>query len=152
DGTPFNADAVKFTFDRAMDPATNASYASWLGPLKETVAVDDHTVKLVLGERFSPLLGNISIGWYGIVSPTAVQKYGDDFGRNPVGTGPWKFKEWVSGERITLEPNADYHNFRSDVVNKGAPLLDALEFPIIPDQETQALAFETGEINVFWAP
>jgi peptide/nickel transport system substrate-binding protein len=87
-----------------------------------------------------------------MVSPTAVQKYGEDFGRNPVGTGPWKFKEWVSAESITLEPNLDYRNFRSDLANKGAPLLDSLTYRFISEPETQALAFETGEANVFWAP
>lgn len=152
DGTPFNAEAVKFTFDRVLDPATAASYASWVGPLKETVVVDEHTVKLVLAEPFSPLLGNISIGWYGIPSPAAIQKYGDDFGRNPVGTGPFMLKEWVSGEHLTLVPNPSYRNYRSDVTNTGAPLLESLEFRIIPDPQTQTLAFETGEVDVFTPP
>jgi peptide/nickel transport system substrate-binding protein len=149
DGTPVNADAIKFTFDRVLDPATAASYASWVGPLKETVVVDEYTVKLVLAEPFSPLLGNISIGWYGIPSPTAVQKYGEDFGRNPVGSGPFMFKEWVSAEHLTLVPNPNYHNYRSDVTNLGAPLLETLEFRIIPDVQTQTLAFEAGEVDAY---
>ena len=102
----------------------------------------------MLSEPFSPLLGNISIGWYGIPSPTAVQELGDDFGQQPVGTGPWNFKEWVTGESITLEPNAEYQNLRSYVENKGAPSSISSIFRIIPEPETQVPAFETGEVNV----
>lgn len=151
DGTPFNADAVKFTYDRILDPATNTPTRSWLSALQETVVLDDATVKMVLSEPFSPLLGNLATAYFGIVSPTAVEQFGDDFGINPVGTGAWRFQEWIAGERITLVPNPEYQNVRSWVSNDGAPYLEELIFRTIPEAETQLAAFETGEVNALLA-
>ncbi len=152
DGTEFNADAVKFTFDRILDPETGAPAASWIASLESTEVVDPLTVRMRLKEAFAPFLGNICSAYFGIVSPAAVEKYGDEFGKNPVGTGPWKFKEWRTGEEIVLERNPDYKNFHSYVENKGAPLVNELVFRNIPDEQTQIAAFETGEINVLAVP
>jgi peptide/nickel transport system substrate-binding protein len=148
DGTEMNADAVKFTFDRILDPATKAVVLGWISPLKAAEVIDPLTVKLVLSEPFSPLLGSLCITSFGIVSPTAAKKYGADFGKNPVGTGAWKLKDWVSGETITLARNEAYHNFHTYMDNKGAPYLDELVFRIIPDAATQLSAFETNEVQV----
>ena len=152
DGTPVNADAVKFTFDRVTDPATAAPSASWLEMLDSTEVIDEYTVTLHLKGVFSPLLGNISIAYFGIISPAAVEKYGDDFGINPVGSGPFKFKEWVQGETITLTRNEDYVNVRSYNDNKGAPYLEEIVYRNIPEEQTQVASFETGEINFFAMP
>ena len=147
DGTDLTPEAVAFTFTRLMDPATNAPAASWISPLQKTEAIDDSTVKMTLSEAFAPLLGNISSAYFGIISPAAVEKYGEDFGQNPVGTGPYKFKEWIAGESITLERNPDYQNFRTTSENKGAPYLDEIVFRNIPEEQTQVASMETGEIN-----
>lgn len=152
DGTEFNADAVKFTFDRMIDPATNAPAAGWIGALQSTEVVDPQTVKLILSEPFSPLLGNLCLSYFGIVSPAAVEKFGDEYDKNPVGTGPWKFKEWVAGEHITLERNGNYQNVHSYMDNKGAPYLDELIFTNIPEDATQVAAFETGEVQIIKLP
>lgn len=147
DGTDLTPEAVAFTFTRLMDPATSAPAASWISPLQKTEAIDDSTVKMTLSEAFAPLLGNISSAYFGIISPAAVEKYGEDFGQNPVGTGPYKFKEWIAGESITLERNPDYQNFRTTSENKGAPYLDEIVFRNIPEEQTQVASMETGEIN-----
>ena len=152
DGTEFNADAVKFTFDRILDPQTGAPAAAWITSLESTEVVDPLTVRMRLKEPFAPFLGNLCTGYFGIVSPAAVEKYGDEFGKNPVGTGPWKFKGWRTGEEIVLERNPDYKHFHSYVENKGAPLVSELVFRNIPDEQTQIAAFETGEINVLAVP
>ncbi len=152
DGTEFNADAVKFTFDRILDPQTGAPAAAWITSLESTEVVGPFTIRMRLKEPFAPFLGNLCVGYFGIVSPAAVQKYGDEFGKNPVGTGPWKFKEWRTGEEIVLERKPDYKNFHSYVENKGAPLVSQLVFRNIPDEQTQIAAFETGEINVLAVP
>jgi peptide/nickel transport system substrate-binding protein len=146
DGTEFNADAVKFTFDRIVDPETNSLDASSFTVLKETVVVDPLTVKFVITEQYAPMLTNISTIY--IPSPTAVQTLGSDFDRNPVGTGPWKFKEWITGESITLVPFESYRNFHSYMENKGAPYFDELVIKNIPESATQIAAFETGEVQV----
>ncbi len=152
DGTPVNAEAVKFTFDRVIDPKTAAPSASWVDAIESTDAVDEYTVRMNLNKVFSPLLGNISIAYFGILSPAAVEKYGDDFGKNPVGSGPFKFKEWVPGERITLSRNEEYVNFRSYNDNKGAPYLEELVYRNMPEEQTQVAAMETGEINLIATP
>ncbi|HCG28588.1 MAG TPA: ABC transporter substrate-binding protein [Thermomicrobiales bacterium] len=152
DGTPLNAEAVKFTFDRVTDPKTAAPSASWVDAIASTDAVDEVTVRMNLNKVFSPLLGNISIAYFGILSPAGVEKHGDDFGKNPVGSGPFVFKEWVPGERITLTRNEDYVNVRSYNDNKGAPYLEQLVFRNMPEEQTQVAAMETGEINLLATP
>lgn len=152
DGTPVNAEAVKFSFDRVIDPETAAPSASWVDMLESTEVIDEYTATLHLKGVFSPLLGNISSAYFGIISPAAVEKYGDDFGINPVGSGPFIFKEWVQGETITLTRNEDYVNVRSYNDNKGAPYLEEMVFRNIPEEQTQVASFETGEINFFAMP
>jgi peptide/nickel transport system substrate-binding protein len=103
DGTPFNAEAVKYTFDRVVDPAIKAGQShDQLGPYDHTEIVDDSTVKVVMKQSYAPLLTNLN-GYLGIVSPTAVQKMGmAEFARHPVGTGPFVFKECVAKDHVTL--------------------------------------------------
>jgi peptide/nickel transport system substrate-binding protein len=153
-GEPMNADAVKFSLDRVLDPATKSPSASTLSALKETAVIDPLTVKLTLNAPYSPFLTYLSATYYGgaIVPPGAVQEMGDDFGRNPIGTGPWKFKAWASGARIDMVRNDAYVNYHSYVENKGAPYLDELSVAIIPEDDTKVLAFETGEIQVMQTP
>ncbi|MDI3341370.1 MAG: ABC transporter substrate-binding protein [Sphaerobacter sp.] len=148
DGTDLTPEAVAFSFNRLIDPATNAPAAAWVTPLQKAEAIDDSTVTMTLSEAFSPFLGNISSAYFGILSPAAVEKYGADFGQHPVGTGPYKFKEWVAGQTITLERNPDYKNFRSIAENKGPAYFDEIVFRNIPEEQTQIASFETGEINM----
>lgn len=149
DGTELNAEAVKFNFDRLMLPETNAPAAGWITPLSATEVIDDLTFKFILSEPFSPLLGNLCLAYFGIASPAAIEEHGDEeYGRNPVGTGPWKFQEWIAGEQIVLVPNDDYQNFHSHVENKGRPYADELIFRNIAEDATQMAALETGEITV----
>ena len=152
DGSDFTAEAVKYTFDRVIKPEIAAPAAPWVAALESTEVIDPYTVRMNLKEPFSPLLGNISIAYFGILPPVAVEEKGDRFGEEPVGTGPFKFKEWVKGESITLVPNENYQNFHSYVSNKGAPLLDELVFRNIPEEQTRLAAFETGEVNLIQVP
>ena len=152
DGTDFNADAVKFTYDRLVDPKTNAPAASWISGYESAKVIDEHTVTLQLKAPFSPLMGNTSIAYFGILSPTAVQKEGTNFGHKPVGTGPFMFKEWIPQQTITLVRNPNYQNFHSYDKNKGAPYLDSLVFKNIPEAQTQVASLQTGEINLLQLP
>ena len=148
DGTPVNAEAVAFTFNRLLDPATAAPAKDQAGPLESVEAVDEYTVKLTFTEPYAPFYFAATTSYFGIVSPTAVQKLGDDFGRQPVGSGPFKFKEWKAGQEITLERNPDYVNVREDRNNDGAPYVDGIIFKNVPEVGTRIAALETGEINV----
>ncbi|HEX6989962.1 MAG TPA: ABC transporter substrate-binding protein [Bacillota bacterium] len=147
-GNPVNADAVVFTFERMLDPDQAAPAAGFLGPISAVEKVDDYTVRFVMGEPFALLLDNLAVEYFGIVDPQAVEELGEDFGRNPVGSGPFVLKEWVTGERIVLEPNPLHKTSRSDVENQGPPHLDQLIFREIPQVETQIAGLRSGEINL----
>ena len=147
DGTPFNADAVKFTFDRVMDPATKAGQSrDQLGPYDRTEVIDDYTVKVVMKQGFAPLLANLN-GYLGIVSPTAVKKDPAGFARAPVGTGPFMFKEWVPKDHVTLVKNPDYNGGSSFFKHTGPAYLDEIVFKIIPEASVRTGALKSGEIQ-----
>ena len=148
DGTPVDAKAVEFTFNRMLDPATAAPAKDQAGPLTKVTAVDDKTVTFEFSEPYAPFYFAASTSYFGIISPTAVEKLGDDFGRQPVGSGPFMFKEWKAGQEITLVRNPDYVNVREDRTNKGAPYVDGLIFKNVPEEGTRIAAMETGEINI----
>jgi len=148
DGTDLDGAAVKFSFDRILDPATASPAKAQIGTLQSVDLVDPVTVRFNFSAPYAPFFTNVSLGYGGIVSPTAVKKSGDAFGHNPVGSGPFKLKEWVTGQRITLERYADYKNFRTDGTNTGSAYLDALEFKIIADTATRLAALQSGELDV----
>lgn len=147
-GDPFNADAVVFTFQRILDPATKAPSKGFLGPVAKVEKVDDYTVRFELSQPSALLLDNLAINYFGIVDPKAVQAEGDKYGRNPVGTGPFMLKEWVTGDHITLVPNPRHKEFRSYIKNKGTPYISQLVFRTIPNVETQLAAMQSGQANV----
>jgi peptide/nickel transport system substrate-binding protein len=148
DGTPFNAEAVKFTLDRVIDPETKAGQAhDQLGPYDHTEIVDEHTVKVVMKQGFAPLLTNLN-GYLGIVSPTAVKTMGlAEFARHPVGTGPFMFKEWVPKDHITLAKNPDYNWGSSFYKHTGAAHLDEVIFKVIPEASVRTGALKSGEVQ-----
>jgi peptide/nickel transport system substrate-binding protein len=148
DGTPVNAEAVAFTFNRMLDPATAAPAKDQVGPLEAVNVVDDYIVEFVFGEPYPPFFFAASGSYLGILSPTAVEESGDDFSRNPVGSGPFMFEEWKAGQEIKLVRNPDYVNVREDRENKGAPYVEGIIFKNIPETGTRIAALETGEINV----
>ena len=148
DGTPVDAQAVEYTFNRMLDPATAAPAKDQTGPLESVTATDDRTVEFVFSEPYPPFFFAASGSYFGIISPTAVEELGDDYGRQPVGSGPFMFEEWKAGQEITLVRNPDYVNVREDRNNKGAPYVDGIIFKNVPEVGTRIAALETNEINV----
>ena len=115
DGTPFNAEAVKFSIERQIVPEHPFSklgkypFANYFfGNVKAVEVVDEQTVQFVLKEPRASFLAVLSAGAASIVSPTAVKKAGADYALTPVGTGPFKFVQWDRGQRVMLEKNATY--------------------------------------------
>src|SRR5205807_7240018 len=149
DGTPFGAEAVKFTLDRVVDPATKAGQShDQLGPYDRTEIVDDSTVKIVMKQPYAPLLTNLN-GYLGIVSPTAVEKMGlAEFARHPVGSGPFMFKEWVPKDHVTLVKNPDYNWGSSYFKHTGPAYLDQVIFKIIPEESVRTGTLKTGETQI----
>ena len=108
DGTPFNAAAVKANFDRVRNPANKLLRYTLYKVISQIDVLDESTVRFTLSEPFGAMLATFAHPAGGINGPAAVQKYGKDYGKNPVGTGPYKFAEWVPNDHITLVKNPDY--------------------------------------------
>lgn len=140
DGTPLNAAAVKFSLERFVDPATKAANAFILNALKDVKVVNDTTVDLNLKYPYAPLLGNLAIFNPVIVSPTAVQKYGADFARNPTGTGPYKLERWDVGDQIVLTANPLYWGPK--------PGLQKIVIRTVPDEVTQIAELKSGRVDL----
>lgn len=151
DGTPFNADAVKFSFDRILDPATKSQTGmSEIGTYQSSQVIDAKTIKMTFKEPYAPFFNNLHDVVLGIVSPTAVKKYGADFGSNPVGTGPYRFQEWVHGDHVTLVRNDKYVNTSELVGHKTLPYLDTLTFRIILEDATRLGTLRSGEADFIY--
>jgi len=146
DGTALDAAAVKFGYDRIMDPATASPALAFLGPIKSVDAPDATTVMFTYNQPYAAFF--YAAATIGIVSPAAVQKEGDNFGHNPVGSGPFMFKSWEAGTKIVFVRNPDYVNVREDDNNKGAAYVDELDINIIGEPATRTAAFESGELDV----
>jgi peptide/nickel transport system substrate-binding protein len=160
DGTPFNAEAVQFTFDRVVESRKLTEAGEEVDP--ETVIVpgqgfnqidaydhaeivDDYTINLVLSRPFGPFLSGLN-GYLGIVSPTAVQEMGlAEFGRKPVGTGPFMVQEWVEQDHVTLVKNPDYNWGSSFFEHSGAAYLDEMIYKFIPDDAVRTGTLLSGE-------
>lgn len=153
DGTPFNADAVVFSFERQfiedhpyydLGPWKYWGYMDMSNIVDAVVAVDDLTVRFDLKKVEAPFLANLAMDFAAIVSPAAVEKYGEDFQNNPVGTGAFKFVSWTKDSQIVFEKNADYWD---------APVyLDRLILKVIPDATARWLALQKGEVDLIDFP
>ncbi|MGG4393435.1 ABC transporter substrate-binding protein [Paenibacillus thiaminolyticus] len=152
DGTDFNAEAVVTNFQRwaqSKDEAKFAYYSSMFGGfegdpghvIKEVKAEDEHTVVFTLNRPQAPFLKNLAMSMFAIASPHALQEYGDDFTKNPVGTGPFKFKSWKANDMIELVKNEDYWQ-------AGLPKLDGVKFKVIADNSARLNALMKGELDL----
>jgi peptide/nickel transport system substrate-binding protein len=141
DGTDFNAAAVKWNIDRRLDPAVNSPQRNLLDPVIASVeAPDPRTAVFYLKSPYPGLLSLLGERPGFMVSPAAVTKLGQDFGSNPVGTGPFVFKEWVRGSRIEVTKNPNYWD-------KGKPYLDRIVFRDIAGSVVGAQRLISGEID-----
>ncbi len=149
DGTDFNSDAVVFSHKRQLDE--NHPYAEY-GPwkywgymdmtaiVKDIVAVDAETVKYILHKPEAPFISNLAMNFAVIVSPTAVEKYKEDYTNNPVGTGAFKFVSWIKDDNIIVDRFDDYWGEKT--------YLDRLIFKVIPDATARVLALKKGEVDI----
>lgn len=140
DGTPFNAEAVKYNIERIIDPANAVTFAFLINAISEVRVVDEYTVQLVTDEPFAPMINHLTHSATGMQSPTAMEMYGEDYALNPVGTGPFVFKEWVAGDQITLVRNENYWGEPAQV--------DEVVFRVVPEDGPRMLMVQTGEAHV----
>ncbi len=160
DGTPFNADAVLFNVNRWWDPAAASNgrdngrlWQSWTRAfggfkgdpqslLKSVRKVDPYKVVFTLARPFADFPGVIGSAFFGIASPTAVRKAGANYGTpagGAVGTGPFSFENWVSGDHITLSANKAYW--------QGAPQVDRLTLRFIKDPSARLNELRAGTVD-----
>jgi len=151
DGTDFNADAVVKNFERWANgdaekfPYYNSMFGGFKGDeghVIESVTADgENTVLIKLTRSQAPFLKNIAMSMFAIASPTAFELGDDQFERNPVGTGPFKFVEWKPNETITIEKFDDYWD-------EGLPKLNKVIFRSIPDNSARLNALMAGDIEL----
>jgi len=149
DGTPFDADAVVFSFERQRNPfhpfhePQSTYWRDQYGYIEKIEAVDRLTVKIKIERPFAPFLSSLAMFPASIVSPTAVREHSAEFGRHPVGTGPYRFESWTPQDRLILSRFAGYWG--------PAPRLERVVFRTIPDARQRLVAVEGGTIDVAYA-
>jgi peptide/nickel transport system substrate-binding protein len=147
DGTPFDAEAVRFSFERQLDrnhPFRMPDFTYWDNNFASIVraieVIDPMTVKIYLFKPQASFLSLLSMFPVSIVSPTAVKKWGPAFAEHPVGTGPFQFVEWERGDRIQLQRFAGYWGDKARLAH--------IVFKNIPDARQRLVALEGGAIDV----
>ncbi len=140
DGAPFTAKDVEFTYKKLVDPDVKTPYSGDFERIKSLEIPDDYTVKVTYKEPFSPALSS----WGMPIMPEHLLRNEDlnvtRFGRHPIGTGPYKFKIWKTGEKIELVSNHEYF--------EGRPYIDRYIYRIIPDDATIFLELETEGVDL----
>jgi len=151
DGTPFNADDVVWTADRAIfgeDPSLTK--ASW-GNVTSVDKIDDLTVAFTLEQPFGAFVPFMADEFTSMLCDSNADA--DDFGTgSAIGTGPWKLESWSKGSEIVLDANPDYVNRGRPVDNPGAPKADRLVIRTMPEGQTRVAGLRTGELNVIVPP
>ena len=140
DGTTCDAEAVKWNFDWILDPANASARRAELSDVKDTSVVDPLTLKITTKTPFAPFLAIISDRAGYIVSPAARKKFGKDYTRNPVGTGPFSFVEWAKDDHVTFRRNAGY--FERDL-----PILDEITFRPVPDSSVRVTGLKARDVQ-----
>ena len=155
DGEAFNADAVKASFDRLLDPEVASPRAFLFEMVTEVKVVDESTVQFVTEYPFSPLLAHLTHNGGSIISPKSIEedyaameadssvKAGSVIGTNPVGTGPFKFESWTPGTEIKLVKFAEY---------AGTPAhIDSVTFKVVPESATRVAELQSGFAHIIGA-
>ncbi len=141
DGTPFNADAVKYNFNRMMDPKFPSVRRNELGPIQKVTVVSPTTVEFALEKPYSPLMYVLTDRSGMMVSPAEARKTGTNFGLHPVGSGPFRFVEKIPQDHVTLERVPGYWV-------KDRPYLDRIVYRAFPDDNTRVVNLKSGDVDI----
>ncbi|MPR07499.1 ABC transporter substrate-binding protein [Microvirga tunisiensis] len=147
DGTPLDAAAVKFNFDRILDPKTTSSYAkSLLGPVDKVQALDDRTVVITYKQPFAPLLQGLSLPYLGIQSPTYLRAAASTT-NSIVGSGPFLLETFTRGSGSRLVRRADYNWGPDYAAHKGPAYLETIVFKYLPEPSVRLGALSSGQVQ-----
>lgn len=158
-GREVTAEDWVWTFNHIINPETNCERAYFLDMIKGykdfqegktdhlagVKAIDDYTLQIELEYPFAPFISVLGYNTFVALPKEDVEKWGDQFNFHPVGTGPFKFEEWVQDDRVVLSRNENY--WRKDAEGNQLPYLDGLEFKVIPDQTMQWTEFTLGNFE-----
>ncbi|MDH7943675.1 ABC transporter substrate-binding protein [Pseudohongiella sp. SYSU M77423] len=139
DGTPLDADAIKWNFDNLHKRQGSVTFGS-IRDIDRVEVIDELTVVYHLTQTVVPFPDMLTraVGWP--VSPTAVQQYGEEAGLYPVGTGPFKLVSWRRDDRLVLERNEQYWR-------EGLPYLDGITFRPLPDEDARVASLISGDMD-----
>lgn len=148
-GRKLIANDVVFSFNRIIEKST-ASPGAWIfnnrvDSINPFMAINDSTFQLKLQKPFQPILGILSMQYCSIVPKEAIEKYGKDFRRHPVGTGPFGFVAWEEGQALVLKKNKHY--FEKDIAGNALPYLDGIKVNFYDSRATEFLAFRQNKLD-----
>lgn len=144
DGTPLEASDVVFSIRRIVDPGVASPRSDDFGVVESIEAPNDRTVVMTLSEPFAPLLSKLALSLNVIVSEAVVERYGD-LQEHVVGTGPFRFVEYLPQTRMVLERNDDF--WGTDANGNSLPYLDGIRFIFYPDPTARTTAIQTGNVD-----
>ncbi len=140
-GQELKAEDVKYSYDTVLDEKFASPLRSFYTPIQKTEVVDDYTVKFTLDSAYGPFLSYMDLA---ILPKAVAEKQGDQFGNNPIGTGPFKFVSWKRGDTIEFAAFDDYF--------EGRPKIDSVVFKIVPDNSARVVALEAGDLDLVQSP
>lgn len=148
-GRKMKAADVEYSFKRILDKTT-ASPGAWIfngkvDSLQPFLAIDDSTFQVQLIRPYHPILGIISMQYCSVLPREAVEKYGTDFRRHPVGTGPFRFVAWEEGQALVMKRNPLY--FETDSNGRRLPYLDGIHVSFYDSKATEFLLFRQQQLE-----
>ncbi|SHN69121.1 peptide/nickel transport system substrate-binding protein [Geodermatophilus obscurus] len=146
DGTPFDAEAVKFNLERIIDPALTVPLGSPFEVIESVTAVDDTTAEVALSRPSPGFVSALSVTTAGMIAPQSVTADGNtnENYQRPVGTGPYTFGDYTAGESVTVEKFADYWGEE--------PHYDTVVFRIVPEAATRESLLLSGQVDMMILP
>lgn len=138
-GEPFNAEALKSSMDRFLE---SSPFYDNAGAISDVTVVDDYSIKVIWSEPYAPFFSNAVSPYLAPLDTSVLDEQGEGFEKNPSALGPLKITEIKRGDSITYEPFEDYK------WPNGEPNFDKVKFRFVPDEETRALEFKKGTVNI----